>query len=293
MTTSNSMNYIECPAGGKIQPFAPSIIALAQQHLAETGHCMLRGFAPSKEGFSELMQTLCSSVSYDPARAPSEDGVQKVDAGTLAIGLHIENGNTPNVPQLAAFFSEKAARKGSCTTVCDGALLLRHLDDELREYFSSPVTVTRRLPKHLWQAYVASEMPGKLDAASVTQDHVKMAASGRDDVSISWHDDESLTLGITFDPIRKAAASDTLAFANALLGPSFNYEPPLYTFGDGREVSDDALKSVADEAEKQTLEINWQDGDIALIDNWRVMHGRRAIEDADRRVLHIGLGTLR
>ncbi len=291
--TSNTMNYIECPAGEALEPFAPAILAEAKQRLAQTGHCMLRGFSPSKEGFSELMQTLCSSVSYDPARAPSEDGVQKVDAGTQAIGLHIENGNTPNVPQLAAFFSEKAARKGSCTTLCDGALLLQNLDDDLREYFSSPVTVTRRLPKHLWQAYVASEMPGKLAVDSVTQEHVKIAATGRDDVSINWHDDESLTLGITFNPIRKAAASDTMAFANALLGPSFNYEPPRYTFGDGQKVSDDALKYVADEAEKNTLEINWQDGDIALIDNWRVMHGRRAIEDADRRVLHIGLGMLR
>lgn len=293
MIASNAMNIIENPFDEVLQPIAPTILAKAKQSLKEAGFCMLRGFSPSKERFSELMQTLCSSVSYDPARTPGKDGVQKVDAGTQAIGLHIENGNTPHVPQLAAFFSEKAAREGSCTTLCDGALLLQALDDDLREYFSSPVTVTRRLPKPLWQAYVASEMPGKLAVESVTQDHVMMAAAGRDDVNINWHDDDSLTLGITFNPIRIAAASDKLAFANALLGPSFNYEPPRYTFDDGREVSSDALKAVSDEAEKQTLEINWQDGDIALIDNWRVMHGRRAIEDADRRVLHIGLGTLR
>ena len=44
-------------------------------------------------------------------------------------------------------------------------------------------------------------------------------------------------------------------------------------------------------AETSTHEINWQDGDIAILDNTRVMHGRRAIADANRN-LFIGMGTI-
>ena len=39
-----------------------------------------------------------------------------------------------------------------------------------------------------------------------------------------------------------------------------------------------------------TVDIRWQDGDLVMIDNRRVMHGRRAIEDR-RRSLFIGLGS--
>ena len=44
-------------------------------------------------------------------------------------------------------------------------------------------------------------------------------------------------------------------------------------------------------AETCTHEINWQDGDIAVLDNTRVMHGRRAIADVNRN-LFIGMGMI-
>ncbi|CAM3660609.1 hypothetical protein GCM10009799_47040 [Nocardiopsis rhodophaea] len=32
--------------------------------------------------------------------------------------------------------------------------------------------------------------------------------------------------------------------------------------------------------------MQWEDGDIVLVDNSRVMHGRRAITDPDRTILN-------
>jgi len=40
-----------------------------------------------------------------------------------------------------------------------------------------------------------------------------------------------------------------------------------------------------------TDEISWQDGDVAVIDNSRFMHGRRKIEDSQRR-LHAALSYI-
>ncbi|MGR3520867.1 MAG: TauD/TfdA family dioxygenase [Roseovarius sp.] len=51
------------------------------------------------------------------------------------------------------------------------------------------------------------------------------------------------------------------------------------------------IEALRELAESCTVEINWQDGDIAVIDNTRVMHGRRAIKDADRQ-LFIGMGRV-
>jgi len=91
--------------------------------------------------------------------------------------------------------------------------------------------------------------------------------------------------------IRTSTLSGGAGFANAVLGPSHNYEPPTYTFADGEEVGRDKIESIREIAEDCTHEINWQDGDVAVIDNTRIKHGRRAIVDAERQ-LYIGKGAL-
>lgn len=37
-------------------------------------------------------------------------------------------------------------------------------------------------------------------------------------------------------------------------------------------------------AERISIEISWQKGDILMIDNTRIMHGRRAFEDKQRDI---------
>lgn len=56
-------------------------------------------------------------------------------------------------------------------------------------------------------------------------------------------------------------------------------------------MTEDEVEALRVLAEACTVEINWQDGDIAVLDNARVMHGRRAIADTDR-TLFIGMGSL-
>lgn len=92
-------------------------------------------------------------------------------------------------------------------------------------------------------------------------------------------------------PVRGSALSGGLGFANAVLGPSHNYAPPRYRFGDTDFVSEEDIKEMRALAETVTHEINWQDGDIAVLDNTRVMHGRRAIVDTNRQ-LFIGMGNV-
>ena len=69
--------------------------------LARSGYLLLRGFAPSIEQFSALVQSVCTRTTLDPAREFSEGKtVQKVDLGTDAVGLHVEHGTNPLTPDL-------------------------------------------------------------------------------------------------------------------------------------------------------------------------------------------------
>ena len=58
------------------------------------------------------------------------------------------------------------------------------------------------------------------------------------------------------------------------------------TLGDGSPVDLAALRFAAKVADEHAYDIEWQRGDVALLDNYLVMHARRAwVGDGPRRVL--------
>jgi hypothetical protein len=58
------------------------------------------------------------------------------------------------------------------------------------------------------------------------------------------------------------------------------------TFGDGSPISVEGLELICRLSEKFTFDLAWQDGDIALVDNYLTMHGRRPFTgDRKREVL--------
>jgi len=272
--------------------FADSLdLVYIDQQLQNDGYCVISGLSPSLDDFSELIYRMCSTVTFDPARNTSADSIQKVDAGTDAIGLHIENGNTPNVPQLVGFYCRRAASKGSQTTLCDGAALLDAMPEQLKAKLLAPMTVTRTFPEHLWKAYLVQEHPLLQCAEQVTIEHLEQMMAMMPGQSGELLANDSLRYSLDIHPVRTSAYSHRACFANALLGPSFSYEKPVYTPHSGEGIAAETLELLAEAAEEITEEIHWHDGDIVLIDNWRVMHGRRKIIDAENRELFIGMGN--
>lgn len=97
-------------------------------------------------------------------------------------------------------------------------------------------------------------------------------------------DDGSLHYAFRTGAARATLFGSRLAWANSIFGPSYHYEAPRITFADGTEIPDELLAEFRRLTTELTEEIDWQDGDLALIDNTRVMHGRREILDTDRTV---------
>ena len=266
-------------------------LAEVKRHLAADGWVLLRGFAIDMAAFGALTGRLCRRITFDPARAMAEDKTQMVDAGLGPIGLHIENGNTPVCPDVVLFYSARAAFEGSQTTICDGRAVAERIDGDMRARWSRPLTVSRRLPELLWKRYLANEHPAISRPEEVSEEHILQFQAAIPNQSFRLNDDGSLDYGLTISPIRGSSLSGGAGFANAVLGPSHNYEAPTYAFADGETVDSAEIEAIRGIAETCTHEINWQDGDVAVIDNTRVMHGRRAIVDADRQ-LFIGMGSL-
>ncbi|MFT7006180.1 MAG: alpha-ketoglutarate-dependent taurine dioxygenase [Colwellia sp.] len=275
------------------------VISQIKQQLNDSGWVLLRGFNASLPKFSELLKQFCNELTFDPAREFADKSSQKVNAGKDPVGLHIENGNTPFPPNLVAFYSKKSAKEGSQTTVCDGAELFKNMPDELQQAWQQTVTVSRRLPSHLWRQYVVNQHPEVSCVSKVTEKHLA------DFIAINKHQrgkiniDDSLDYQLDIQPclpiknliINSENQTEQFAFANAILGPSYNYEKPTYTFANGQTVSQELIEKTNELAEKYTQEVQWQNGDIVIIDNKRVLHGRRAIiGNLTDRELFIGMG---
>lgn len=260
--------------------------------LQSDGYCVLRGYRAGLDQFSALINRLCTEVTFDPARAISADSVQKVDAGVAAIGLHIENGNTPLVPHLLGFYCRQAARHGSQTTLCDGQTLWAEMPADMKTLFAGTLTVTRTLSEWQWKRYLAQEHPALQSADQVTIAHLQQMLAMYPNHDASVNDDGSIEYRLTTQAVRTSKLTGMNSFANTLLGPSFNYEPPRFYFDNGQLVSAELIERLGEFCERYTVELNWQKEDVVLIDNWRVMHGRRAIVDAENRELFIGMGMI-
>jgi hypothetical protein len=281
----NGTALLITPAGSgrtTVLDLAPVLVDL----LAPAGHLLLRGFAPSLDDFNELVERCSSRVTIDPARDFHGSVAQKVDSGYDPIGYHVENGASPYPPDLLWFHCITAARQGSQTTVCDGVRVWEHLDQVTRGLFLEvPVVFSRKVDERQWRAFTAFSLGDGRTADQVSVGDLRTLAPA-DNTVITQNADGSIHYAYTTYAAHPTRWSSRIAWANSIFGPSFNYEAPNIRFADGREIPQSALDQVADITEDLTEDIAWQNGDIVLIDNSRVMHGRRAIVDPRRTIVN-------
>lgn len=261
--------------------------------LAEAGYLVLRGFEPSVEQFSGLVRSVCTRTMLDPAREfSSGKAVQQVDIGTDSIGLHVEHGTNPLAPDLSWFFCSSAARKGSQTTVCDGYRVWDALDSETRDLFrSQDLVYERNLEEQKWRSIASYVLDGaKPDEDITVDDLIELAAAFGDKFEVRPNSDGSIYYVYQVPAVHPTLFGERPAFANSILGPSFHYEKPHIGLADGSELSAEVVSEIEKVSTEFTDDIEWQSGDVAIVDNTRVMHGRRAIEDVAGREIFVALG---
>jgi alpha-ketoglutarate-dependent taurine dioxygenase len=267
--------------------------AQLSEWLGRHGYVVLRGFPCDVQGFSDLVRAHSSRISLDPARQfHDRDGkvlAQKVDAGLDAIGLHCENGNSPFWPDLCWFFCTQAPAVGSQTTVCDGAAVYRDLAPQMRAaLLAQDIVYTRSVGEALWKNYVRHAAGAGQEEGDTKACFERMLAlvDGNVNTQVELNADNSVTYSFRTPSIlhRSPFSPGLPAFANSIFGPSFNYERPRITFADGTPLPEAMRAALDDVCRRHTVDVGWRDNDIVVIDNARVMHGRRRIEDTRRTI---------
>lgn len=254
--------------------------------LSEVGFILFRNFDVDIDSFNELVQAGSSRVTVDPMRESFGSTAQRVDAGLDAVGMHVEHGNNPFQPDMCWFYCELAAKRGSQTTVCDGYRVWEHMPADLKDTFlKKKIKYSRYIEGDKWKTLTKSLTPGIEDVDAVTLGNFRNLIDC-ESFHVELRENDEIYYEYTTSALSKEQKTGRFAFANSILGPSYNYRAPKITYEDDEDISLDTLSLLEQLFEDFTTEIDWVSGDVVVIDNRHIMHGRRAILDKKRSLFN-------
>lgn len=219
----------------------------------------------------------------------------------LEINLHNEMAQTPLYPERILFFCQSAAQQGGATPVCRCDRLFDEIaeaDPGLAEKFEKlGVRYTTRMPgEDNAQSGQGRSWRSTLGVASVAEAEAKLQGLG---YHWEWLDDGGLRATTKALPAVLTLEDGRKVFFNQVVAAYMGWEgvrenPSLaLTFGDGSEIPREGLETVARLAEEAAFDVAWQDGDLALVNNYLAMHGRRPYSGERKRTVLVVLGAAR
>lgn len=251
--------------------------------LMRGGALIIKGFSDDVDHFNSLIECFSRKVTKDPARKSSTQHTAEIKAGVEEMGLHRENGNLPYCPDIQWFYCMQPAAKGSETTLCDGEQVYQKMAPEVRRLFESNlIKYDRLIPWDNVKSYLSVELEKPFESVGYGDlEYVNEIHPGQ---KYSVFDRNLVKSERFVSAIQTSIFSGRQAFCNSLLGPSFNYEPPKITWEDGSQIDIRVFDEVRRVTESLTYDHFWEEGDMMVVDNSRVMHGRRYLEDPKRRI---------
>ncbi|MDC1513353.1 TauD/TfdA family dioxygenase [Porticoccaceae bacterium] len=290
-------------AFGADQPANKAVIAewIAQHRtqiedqLALTGAILFRGFGVVNDGdFDAFIRafdwpnfTYAESLSNAVRRNRTELVFTANEApSTVSIFLHHEMAQTPVYPSKLLFFCEQAAEQGGATPICRSDILLQQLREQLPDFVaaceSKGVRYSQTMPlEEDLASGQGRSWKSTLSAENRQQAEGKLAHL---DYDWQWQEDGSLSVTTPVLPAVRQLNDGRTVFFNQLIAAfrgwkdARNSGEKSICFGDGSAIDSSHMALAIDLADKLTFDIPWQSGDVALLDNFLVMHGRRPFQ---------------
>ena len=257
--------------------------ATLYEDLAHSGAIIYRDFADTLPDFNEFVSAHSARVTFDPARKAATSNTAEIEAGVNEMGLHRENGNLPFNPDLQWFYCLEPAAVGSETTLCDGQRVLFDLSAKTRKCFENrEIRYSRRIPWNNVKRFLSIELQLPID--DITDEHLHQVNQQVSGQTYRRIDQNLIASELIISAVETSCFSGKQAFCNSMLGPSVNYEPPLITWADGEDIALDIWDEIKEVTARNTYSHFWQKGDLVVIDNTRVMPGRRRLDDPSRRI---------
>jgi Taurine catabolism dioxygenase TauD, TfdA family len=211
---------------------------------------------------------------------------------TVNIYFHHEMAQTPIYPSRLFFFCEQPAAEGGATPLCRSDVLWERLAERCPQFAkdceAKGLQYTNVMPTENdpgsgmgrgWQSTLRALTPGEAEA--------RLDGLG---YSWEWLPGGELRATTPVLPAVRDLGDGRKSFFNQLIAAfqgwkdSRNDPSKAITFGDGTPLDRDAVNLATSLAEELAFDVPWQKGDVALVDNFVTMHGRRTFSGT-RKVL--------
>ncbi|MBD2166645.1 TauD/TfdA family dioxygenase [Calothrix membranacea FACHB-236] len=242
------------------------------------GVLLFRGFDINYEQMKNFAEKFSSTFVLDKDRPivdPHNKYVTLVDPGMHYVSPHCENANSPFRPDVIWFCCGVPASQGGETLFWNGVRVWQELDEELRQLFiAKKIKFCQKFPAADWKRFLG---------VGATLADVKRTLHGIPGLSYKINQDQSIAIEYVCSAVVKTKYGHQNAFANSLIA---EYKNPrgVVTFEDGSPIPSTVINQVQQVMNNLTEVINWESGDLVMIDNSRFLHGRRSFTDTKRRI---------
>jgi amino acid adenylation domain-containing protein len=272
--------------------------------LARHGALLLRGFSlRSVADFEQVAQAVCGELFGEYGDLPREKSGKHVYGSTpypadQAILFHNESSHLPRWPLKQWFFCVQASTEGGATPLSDCRKAYAELDPALRERLRRlGLLYVRNFTPGFdvsWQDFFRTDDPAAVEAhcRSVGMGF-EWASGGR--LRVTQRGPAILTHPKTKEPVffnqielhhpafLEAPVRTSLL---AMLGEAWLPRNVLY--GDGTPIDEATTRAIGEIYERCAVRPPWQNGDLVLLDNMLVAHGRDPFSGPRKIVVAMG-----
>ncbi|MEM7081367.1 MAG: TauD/TfdA family dioxygenase [Pseudomonadota bacterium] len=265
------------------------------------GAVLLRGFpVASDKDFDQVIQsfdapnfTYADSLS-NAVRINRTERVFTANEAPPDVGiyLHHEMAQTPIYPAKLFFFCEQAAESGGATPICRSDILLSRLAQDRSNFVAACIERGVKYTNIMPAVDDPKSGQGRSWRSTLGVDNRREAEARLSALGYTWiwRDNEILSVTTPVLPAVYTLKDGRQSFFNQLIAAfrgwadARNDPSKSIRFGDDTPIDADDMNVAIQLSDELTFDLSWQTGDVAIIDNFSVMHGRRPF-NGTRKVL--------
>jgi alpha-ketoglutarate-dependent taurine dioxygenase len=210
----------------------------------------------------------------------------------VTIFLHHEMAQTPIYPSKLFFFCQAAADEGGATPICRSDILWERLREQRPGFAKACLAEGLKYSNVMPAEADESSGMGRSWQGTFSVDNREAAEARLAKLGYSWEWQANGDLRATTPvlPAVRDLGDGRASFFNQLIAAfngwkdTRNDPAKAITLGDGTPLDPANVAAASALADELTFDIPWQAGDLALVDNYIAMHGRRTFKGT-RRVL--------